>query len=783
MAETDTSKHGQVRELLLASVLDAVKQCQRHFGAGQGVATESDHRITNLLNSLDSCLSHGFKRKAGKLKQALGRREESGAFWPAVRDVLSDFQFQRLKSVIETEQRIDFSKANMGMIWLRVSLNERNLQTTLTTLLADKQAIAKLYDSHAFLRDEEKSSVLPTSAAGLGSVIFALSVCSDARSGTPPRHEDKRYSPTPHYSIHVRNGQSSPLTTHSVSVNDPLRLMTYKTDPLTQSEKISTFSNNSSHTQPASFLQGDFTPEPVINAPIREITHKDSKRRKRNQMSVIQFGEDEIVQIHKQKVGEWSSSLNAEVELTPQGVNNVSLHHSDGIKNGLAEIVPDSNHTPDLSDRSSQLSLSDSEDLRQFVGELSSSPSKSIYTYQEGLLAIPAANQLRASTQEALNATAIALGASTIGTKPTFEEEIDLAPSQSLSEMSRGDLEKLMVTMSKQNERISEKSKQQQVELDREQMTNGLLRDEMELEKSELKRREDELAMKVSSISRENDLLKGQLKKYVGIVQSIEIKESMGVPRDVSLISPPIFHADTIEDDEKILQLSDMYGELMELNERLHRDLIFKNRVILGMQSTMLSLGIQLPALQTPQTAAQDSNQLENEGILTREIIKIWIPSAFLREDSYHVYQIYIRIHSDEWNVYRRYTEFYEFHLQLRKKVAIMDKFEFPPKKNIGRRDAKLVEDRRQRLQSYLRYMVHALSHSLSTSRPPLFTESLTKQKFLKLLPFFADPPSLNSNSRNASRSSSPAVGHGAVGRRSSTQLPAPPRSPTYKGL
>ena len=779
MADTDTSKHGQVKELLLASVLDAVKQCQRYFGAGQGVATEGDHRVTNLLNSLDSCLSHGFKRKAGKLKTALGRREESGAFWPAVKEVLSDFQFQRLKSVIETEQSIDFSKANMGMIWLKVSLNERNLQTTLTILLSDKQLIAKFYDEHSFLRDDEKSSVLPTSAAGLSSVIFALTVCSDARSGTPPRHEDKRYSPTPHYSIHARNGQSSPLITHSTTVSDPNRQMTYKTDPLTQSEKISTFSsNNSSHTQPTSFLQGDFTPEPVINAPTREITRKEYKpRKKRNQKSVIQFAEDngEVVQRHKQKVGEWSSSLTAEVDLTPQGVNNVSLLHSDGVKNGVTEIVPESNNTPDLSDRSSQLSLSDSEEPRQFVGELSSSPSKPIYTNQE----LPAANQLRASTQEALNATAIALGASTIGTKPTFEEETNLAPSQSLSEMSRGDLEKLMVTMSKQNERINEKSKQQQVELDREQMTNGMLRDEIELEKSEMRMREDELAMKVSSVSRENDLLKGQLKKYVGIVQSIEIKDSMGVPRDVSLNSPPIFQEDTNEDDEKILQLSDMYGELMELNERLHRDLIFKNRAILCMQNTMLSLGIQIPAFLTPQTVAQDGNQFENEGILTREIVKIWIPSAFLREDSYHVYQIYIRIHSDEWNVYRRYTEFHEFHLQLRKKIPIIDKFEFPQKKNIGRRDAKLVEDRRQRLQSYLRYMVHVLSNSRPPSRPPLFTEALTKHKFLQLLPFFADPPALNSNSR----SSSPAMGLGTGGRRSSTQVSGPPRSPTYKGL
>ncbi|KAI6650303.1 Sorting nexin-29 [Oopsacas minuta] len=790
MVETDTSKHGQVRELILASVLDAVKQCQRHFGAGQGVATETDHRVTNLLNSFDSCLSHGVRRKAGKLKQAFGRREESGSFWPVVKEVLSEFQFQRLKSVVQAERSIDFSKENMGMVWLKVALNERNLQTILTTLLSDRPLVLRYYDEHAFIRDEEKASVIPTSAAGLGSVIFALNVFPDTRVGTPPRSDERRQSPTLQYSmVHTMNGKSSPLLTNSVVVAD--RQLTYKTDPLIQSEKISTYSTpSSSVSQPSNFLQGDFTPEPVINVPVQEIVRRDSKRRK----AKIRFGDtSEIVQRHKHKIDEWSGSITADTDLTPtsqtiqdtfQGVNNVSHSNSDRYGNGLLETFPEeSNPTPDLSDRSS-----DSEDqtgsIPKFVGELSSSPYKishlsSIYTNHklEGLLSTSPGNQLHASTQEALDATAVALGASTVGKRPNFQDTTRLAPSQSLSEMSRGDLEALMVTVSKQNEKIGDKNKQQQIELDREQRINGMLRDEIELEKSEMKRREEELSMKVSSISRENDLLKGQLKKYVGIVQSMEIKEAMGVSRGVSLNTPQGVKEYANQDNEKILQLSDMYGELMELNERLHKDLILKNRVILCMQDTMLSLGLQLPTFNCPRAVEQDSNEFMAEGILKREIVKIWIPSAFLREESFHVYQIYIRIHNDEWNVYRRYTEFHEFHHQLRKKVPTIDKFNFPPKKNIGRKDAKLVEERRQRLQSYLRYMVHLLSNSTSLSKPAIFTENLTKQKFLELLPFFSD-----FSDATGSRSSSPAVGLGAGGRRNSAQLP-PPKSPTYKGL
>ena len=785
--ETDTSKHGQVRELLLASVLDSVKQCQRHFGAGQGVATEGDHRVVNLLNSLDACLSHGIKRKAGKLKQALGRREDSGAFWPAVREVLSDFQFERLKGVVQAEQTVDSSKVNMGMVWLKLALNERNLQTILTTLLSEVLVIQRFYESHAFLRDEEKSSILPTSAAGLVSVIFALKVCLDSRGSSSPRPEDRKVSPIPISGGTIgRNGHTDPLMSHSVYVSNSPRQMTYRTDPLTQSEKISTFSIHSpSIVQPSSFPQGDFTPEPVMHVPTQEVVRKEKSKRK----TVVQFGDkNEIVVRHKQKVTEWSGALMLDTDRTPTGNNSFEILASETfpIPNGTEiETVPeDTNLMPDSSDKSS---LSDTEELgrdpKLFVGELSSTPEKQtttniLFTQQNESLFNSTANQLTASTEAALNATEMALSASKFGKPATFEEENKIPASQSLSEMPRVDLEALMLTVSKQNEKIGGRNTELKIELDREQRLNGMLRDEIELEKSEMKMRGDELSMKLTSISRENELLKTQLKKYVGMVQSMEIRDSMGVPHVLSPTGPP--PTEHTEDDEKIIQLSDMYGELMELNERLHRDLIGKNRAVKCMQNTMLSIGIEAPTFQSetnPETI-EESNQFFSEGILKREIVKIWIPSAFLRSESHHVYQIYISIHNDEWNVYRRYTEFYEFHQQLRKKIPVIDKFYFPPKKNLGRKDAKLVEERRQRLQSYLRYMVHILSQRRSPTNSALFNAGLTKHRFIELLPFFSEPPGNGTGSNRGSRASSPATFQ--PGRRNSTQ---PPKSPTYTGL
>lgn len=46
--------------------------------------------------------------------------------------------------------------------------------------------------------------------------------------------------------------------------------------------------------------------------------------------------------------------------------------------------------------------------------------------------------------------------------------------------------------------------------------------------------------------------------------------------------------------------------------------------------------------------------------------------------------QVYIRIQDNEWNVYRRYTEFRELHNYLRTQFPQIDAFAFPPKKALG---------------------------------------------------------------------------------------------------
>jgi hypothetical protein len=48
------------------------------------------------------------------------------------------------------------------------------------------------------------------------------------------------------------------------------------------------------------------------------------------------------------------------------------------------------------------------------------------------------------------------------------------------------------------------------------------------------------------------------------------------------------------------------------------------------------------------------------------------------------ILQVYIRIRDDEWNIYRRYAQFYSLHKELKKHDAIVSTFDFPPKKTLG---------------------------------------------------------------------------------------------------
>lgn len=324
--------------------------------------------------------------------------------------------------------------------------------------------------------------------------------------------------------------------------------------------------------------------------------------------------------------------------------------------------------------------------------------------------------------------------------------------------MSKGELKQAIVSMMLRKDEMEENNRTLQNKLAEERQKSLQLHTETEDLKGEIKKQENLNAAKIQSLSRENELLKHQLKKYVGAVQALrsdlrnkssETTEALsGIRQDDVLppLPPERFTELSQRSEEaeeykrKLIQVADLHGELLEFNERLHKQVSCYQYQVRRLREELVNLRGPLPEdLETP----DDSSSLSEFdptviSVGTRPLVNVWIPSVFLRGRSsnvHHVYQVYVRIKDDEWNVYRRYSQFFEMHKTLRRNFSVVDSFKFPPKKTIGNKDARFVEDRRRMLQDYVRRVVN-----LHVTTNQELRSDTTKSTLLQILPFFADP-------------------------------------------
>lgn len=96
----------------------------------------------------------------------------------------------------------------------------------------------------------------------------------------------------------------------------------------------------------------------------------------------------------------------------------------------------------------------------------------------------------------------------------------------------------------------------------------------------------------------------------------------------------------------------------------------------------------------------------------------------------YYAYEVHIiPTHGgDEWTLLRRYNEFYKLHKHFQKDNVAIKTLDFPPKKKFGNMDAHFVEQRRQRLQVYLRHLLALL---------PDVARCQTRSQLEQCFPFF----------------------------------------------
>lgn len=141
------------------------------------------------------------------------------------------------------------------------------------------------------------------------------------------------------------------------------------------------------------------------------------------------------------------------------------------------------------------------------------------------------------------------------------------------------------------------------------------------------------------------------------------------------------------------------------INQIDNESMIMKQRErIMELENQVLELTLENSRLK---------NLLSTTKVNTTANFQISIPRAVLQKTktkNFYTYEINLRSKdgAESWTIFKRYRDFHKLHKQLKKQHIQIKVLDFPPKKKIGNLEFDFVEERRQRLQVYLR---HVLQH------------------------------------------------------------------------
>ncbi|VDI83214.1 sorting nexin-29 [Mytilus galloprovincialis] len=718
---TGDEQHVSERQNLLTRLLDAVKQCQVRFGGRTELAADADSRVSCLCAAWEAVLQHGLKQTS-KAFQALKQVTEITGL-NKVSDVIADITSKEIEPeywlyvkehLTKHEQDRFFTlkhintDAGRGRAWLRASLNEHSLERYMHMLLERDELLSNHYETWAFLRDQERNSMLPNMAAGLGSILFA---------------------------INVDNSDLNTVRRPTTAVNIP---NTAKLVGRLEEE-------------PRPVIAGEESPP---GSGSYDSKKKEKKKKKKNTHIVSfedgtsqtlfhhvnssdQYSTQQTEQIPDISISDTSpveNILRSEYSLhrEPSIVSNTSLDQA-SVSSADFDVSESTMRPVDFSGDPIDFGIS------SFRAESSSILGSSVSSSEHGGIDVQSAAFALDMVQRGMDNSY-----RTAGDGGNDKENIRK------DAMSTNELKQAVVAMMVRKDEVEEQNRNLQMMLEQEMETSSTLRAEIEDMKVQSSSKQEKEITKYQSLQKENELLKNQLRRYVNAVQMLRAEGSqdeslqLGVPVEEPQPNiPPAksnidYSHEASEYEQKLIQVAEMHGELMEFNEMLHRQLNHKEAYIRRLQQELIDLRGPLPR-DLHMHGDQISGNSDSHSVQSKSLINIWIPSAFIRggpRDNYHVYQVYVRIKDEEWNVYKRYSQFRDLHLHLRKKYPIVNKYEFPPKKTIGKKDAKVVEGRRKMFQSYLRSVVNYLSEN-----DPGLADSICKIKLSVFLPFFSDKP------------------------------------------
>ncbi|EEC02552.1 conserved hypothetical protein [Ixodes scapularis] len=749
-------------------------KCQIRFGGRKELATESDSRVVNLCTQFEAVLQHGMKKSKG-LKIA-ARTPEIGrylaslqllrtipkpVFWHFVRTHLTKHELERylvLRHVTSDEGR--------GRAWLRSALNEHALERYMHMLLADP---GHLSGSETILFYTLFQCYRTKCYECLGSILFAINI--DNPDLNPPESSVVVRAP-------AQASEPRPV------IARPMVDVKRKKKRRKPRSNVVSFDDEEDDTDdrqaPLPYYHSCFSaPATCVSSPVAAefppaiALQPESPR---DEEAALGTAAEDARSVESLSPSDVATDGNVSDEPGPRsgGPLGSGSQPQERIKTWSGSTESSDSPRRDIPSSVSSSPLSGRECggssfqpsaltpiLDMSIGDLIPIGHPPKEAHAEDVPYIPSYSE---DTESAAAALALAQNLALDATTPHQPTAVeDSAPDTTSA--TPEELRQALLVVTQHVKDVEQENSSLKRLLEREAELNAKLRaDALETEKA-VGERTDRQDSKIQTLTRENELLKHQLKKYIAAVQLLKrdgLAAHQSLQNMVGEVEPAIPEPKAFIDhrfeageyEKKLVQVAEMHGELMEFNERLHRLLLFRETTIRRLREELTDLRGPLP--DENQTSDDDNLSITSDydassQTASRPLINIWIPSAFLaghRSDAFHVYQVYVRIRDDEWNVYRRYSQFYALHKALRKSNPVVGSFDFPPKKSIGNKDAKVVEERRKRLQRYLRCVLNWMAQTSSE-----LLESPDKSTLVALLPFFREQDPVNPRARTSRRS------------------------------
>merc|ERR1711971_1188319 len=191
------------------------------------------------------------------------------------------------------------------------------------------------------------------------------------------------------------------------------------------------------------------------------------------------------------------------------------------------------------------------------------------------------------------------------------QSSVSSVASANGSTLSREDLKHALLSVMERKEELQDQCQSFKRLLEKESASSAGLKQELNDANRKAKDSTDKMQARINSILRENELLKHQLKKYVGAVQKLrdgpqahetlaqlegqsrQMEQGQGSNNYVD------YHFEASEYEKKLIQVAEMHGELLEFNEHLQKVLQSKDSLIRRLRLDLVDLRGPLPVEET----------------------------------------------------------------------------------------------------------------------------------------------------------------------------------------